>query len=229
MKNNQKGFAHLGLILIAVLVLGAIGFAGYRVLNKNEPTAENTTASQPDTNKSDHKQEKSQYASLKLVDEKVQFDIPKAWVVGRSNCIDSPGTAPSCMDGATLTPPEKMPTIYGDGTEYFTVYVSVYENGDNKSAQKWFEEVYVGSLSSVGDKVHHEKINGYDTYYFRQIATSFDEISYVFSAEGKAVLVAARVSEKNFASDGSGGVTNSSDFTRYIADIEKMTTTVKID
>lgn len=227
MKNNQKGFAHLGLIVIVVLILGAAGFAGYRVLNKNEPTtnnSSNTTSSQ-----SGPKQEESQYSSLKLADEKVQFAIPKAWILGKSNCIDSPGAAPNCVDGATLTPPEKMPTIYGDGTEYFTIYVNVYDNPGNKSAQMWFEETYMGGLPNEDDEVSNENINGYDTYYFRQIDTSYDEIRYVYSADNKAVLVMARIAEKHSASDGSGRVNNSSDFTKYIPDIEKMVKTVKID
>jgi Tfp pilus assembly protein PilX len=36
MKVNQKGFAHLGLILIVVVVLGVTGFAGYRIVTKDK-------------------------------------------------------------------------------------------------------------------------------------------------------------------------------------------------
>ncbi len=35
MNKNQKGIAHLGLIVLVVLVIGGIAFAGMRVLNKN--------------------------------------------------------------------------------------------------------------------------------------------------------------------------------------------------
>jgi hypothetical protein len=233
MKTNQKGFAHLGLIIIVVIVLGAIGFAGYRVMNKNEPVESNsnktTNSTQPEAEKPQPTQEISPYSALKLASDKVQFEKPKTWIVGKSNCINSPGATPTCADGATLTPPEKMPTIYGGGTEYFTIYANVYDNKDNKTAQRWFEDVYQGGSSSSSDKVSNEKINGYDTYYFRQIDKSYDEIRYVYSANGKAVLVIARVSEKGYASDGSGKVNASSDFTKYIPEIEKMAKTIKIN
>lgn len=48
MKNNQKGFAHLGLILIAVVVLGVIGFAGYRIATKDKKNSSETSQSTSD-------------------------------------------------------------------------------------------------------------------------------------------------------------------------------------
>lgn len=44
MKQNQKGIAHLGLILLIVIVMGAIGFAAYRVgaAKNKDKTAEDT-------------------------------------------------------------------------------------------------------------------------------------------------------------------------------------------
>lgn len=233
MKNNQKGFAHIGLIILAILVLGVVGFAGYWVMNKNkDKTASdgsNTASqSQSDMEKAQPKQTSSN-VSLKLANDKVQFEIPKDWTIGKSKCVDSPGAAPACIDGATLVPGEKMPTIYGNGTEFFTVYTQVYDNKDNKSAKQWFEGVYGGSMSSGSDKASSDKINGYDTYYYRQLDTSYDEISYVYTASGKAVLVSARVSEKHFVSDGSGKVDASSDFTKYVPEIEKMAKTIKFN
>lgn len=231
-KTNQNGFGVAG-ILIVLVIVGLIGAVGWLVYDRQKSNSKDKVTIS-ETSKQEQKQESSpgetsSYTTLKLASEKVQFTIPKMWIVGKSNCIDSPGATPTCADGATLTPPEKMPTIYGGGTEYFTIYANVYDNKDNKTAQRWFEDVYQGGLSSGADKVSNEKINGYDTYYFRQIDKSFDEIRYVYSASGKAVLVIARVSEKSFASDGSGKVNASSDFTKYIPEIEKMAKTAKIN
>jgi prepilin-type N-terminal cleavage/methylation domain-containing protein len=232
MKSNQKGFSVVE-ILIVIVVVGLLGAVGWQVYDrqKSETDSKNTTTqtSQQEQKQESPKAETSSYTTLKLASEKVQFEIPKTWIVGKSNCIDSPGATPVCADGATITPPEKMPTIYGGGTEYFTIYANVYENKDNKTAQRWFEDVYQGGSSSGNDKVSNEKINGYDTYYFRQIDTSYDEIRYICSANGKAVLVTARVSEKHFAPDGSGKVDDSSDFTKYIPEIEKMAKTIKFN
>lgn len=231
MKNNQKGFAHLGLIFIILVVLGAIGFAGYRVMDTKKTVKNNVdnTVSQSKKNVNKPTQETVAYNALKLSNEKVLFEIPKTWIVSKSNCIHTPGAAPICKDGVTLVPAEKMPTIYGGGTEYFTIYAHVYDNNDDKIAQRWFEDVYEGGSSSSSDKVSSESINGYSTYYFRQINNSYDEITYVYSASGKAVLLSARVSEKGYAPDGSGKVIASSDFTRYIPEIEKMAKSIKIN
>ncbi|HUY85300.1 MAG TPA: exo-alpha-sialidase [Candidatus Dormibacteraeota bacterium] len=49
MKKNQKGFAHLGLILLVVIVLAAIGFVGWRVLNKNKSAGSPKTTTSSST------------------------------------------------------------------------------------------------------------------------------------------------------------------------------------
>ncbi|MEK7594457.1 MAG: hypothetical protein AAB436_02360 [Patescibacteria group bacterium] len=36
---DQAGFAHLGLFLLLLIVIGGIGFAGYRVLGKDSTVA----------------------------------------------------------------------------------------------------------------------------------------------------------------------------------------------
>jgi hypothetical protein len=47
---NQLGLAHLGLILVAVVVIGAIGFAGWKVANNSKAKTSTSTA---DTNELD--------------------------------------------------------------------------------------------------------------------------------------------------------------------------------
>jgi len=231
MKRNQKGFTAVG-ILIIVVVIGLIGVIGWLVYDRQKSPKSTVADTQKQglskTMTETAKEAVSNYTMLKLASDSVTFETPKTWIVGKSNCIDSPGAAPACTDGATLTPPEKMPTIYGGGTEFFTIYVNVYDNKDNKTAQKWFEDVYGGGLSGSSDKISSESINGYNTYYFRQINKSYDEIRYVYSARGKAVLVIARVSEKGYASDGSGKVNAQSDFTKYVSEIEKMAKSITI-
>jgi hypothetical protein len=122
-----------------------------------------------------------------------------------------------------------MPTIYGGGKEFFTIYVEVYDNNNNKSAQQWFEEVYQGGAATSSDRVSSNNINGYNAYYFRQINNSYDEIKYIYSSGGKAILVTARVSEKSYASDGSGKLNAQADFTKYVPEIEKMSKSIKIN
>ncbi len=47
MNKNEKGFAHVGLILLVVLVVGVIGFAGYRISKNNSKKSETQTVQQP--------------------------------------------------------------------------------------------------------------------------------------------------------------------------------------
>lgn len=224
MKKNQKGFAHVGLVLLVVVVLGVIGFAGYRIFNKKDSADNSTPTAETQTETPEEAQsqpEASQHTELKLASDKVQFEVPKTWIIDKSKCTSPTGIAPACIDGSTLLPPEKMPTIYGGGTEFFTVHVKVYDNKDNKTAKSWFEDVYQGSMPTGSDKTSNEKINGYDTYYYRQINDTYDEITYAYVANGKGVVLVARVSEK-----GNGA---SSDFTKYIPDIEKVAKSVKFN
>lgn len=48
-RNNQKGFAHLGMLLAVLLVLAAIGGTGYYVFQKNHSKVANSANSQPDS------------------------------------------------------------------------------------------------------------------------------------------------------------------------------------
>lgn len=227
---DQKGFSATA-VLIVIVVVGLLGVVGWLVYDRQKSPRHSESTQQLATSQEKLKatEQTSAYTTLKLAGDKVQFEIPKSWAVGKSSCIDVPSNAPACADGATLVPPEKMSTIYGGGTEYFTIYAQVYDNKESKTAQRWFEDVYQGGSSLSSDKVSSKSINGYSTYYFRQVNTNYDEIRYVYSSSGKAVMVIARVSEKGFASDGSGRVTSSSDFTRYIPEIEKMANTIKIN
>lgn len=45
MYKNQKGFAHLGLLLVVLVVLAAVGFAGYRVLSSKEKDSNQSSTS----------------------------------------------------------------------------------------------------------------------------------------------------------------------------------------
>jgi hypothetical protein len=51
MKNskNQSGFGHLVLVLCLALVVGVVGFAGYRVMNNTDNEVSSTTAKTAET------------------------------------------------------------------------------------------------------------------------------------------------------------------------------------
>ena len=61
MKKNENGFAHLGLILIVVLVIGAVGFTGWKVYYKNR----NETATQTQKSNTPNPAEKQNVAITK--------------------------------------------------------------------------------------------------------------------------------------------------------------------
>jgi prepilin-type N-terminal cleavage/methylation domain-containing protein len=235
MKANQKGFSVVE-ILIVIMVVGLIGGAGWYVWqSKNKDKNTNTSdSSQSTSNKVDKKQEAptstSNLKTTNLASNKVSFSSPSSWEVASrdsSRAMSATVTLES-LGIATLTPPEKLPTIYGGGTEYFTVGVYVYKNTKNSSAKKWFETDYEGGYAGSSDKTSEQSINGYDTYYIRQINNSYDEIHYVFAAQGKIVMINARVSMTGYASDGSGKVNAHADFTMYVPDIEAMAKSVSI-
>lgn len=45
LRTEQSGVAHLGLIIVALFVFGAVGLVGYRVVNKNNPDATSVSVS----------------------------------------------------------------------------------------------------------------------------------------------------------------------------------------
>lgn len=50
LKEDERGLSHVVLILLAVVVLAAVGFAGYRVMNKDKDSTKESASSVVDTN-----------------------------------------------------------------------------------------------------------------------------------------------------------------------------------
>src|SRR5215471_5059375 len=171
LRNNEKGFGAIeGLLIVAVVVL--LGVVGYMVY-KNHITA--TTNPAPKTTPT-----QATTSRLALAGDQVKFDVPAAWTINKGSCTTPATATVVCADGvsgATLVPPEKKMTIYG---EPFSVSISVYKNTKSETAKQWFENDYTGSLPSNGDKTSLQSINGYDTYSFEQINESYQEQNYVF-------------------------------------------------
>lgn len=224
-KNKEIGssFAIVSLI-VGVVAVGCL--VGWRLwVAQQQPVA--TPAAQNNSNTSDSKQA-AQDQVLRLANDRVTLKTPTNWITEKGACLMSATGRAVCIEGATLIPPEKPP-IYENGTEFFTVYVSVYDNKDQVAAQKWYEEVYDAGFAVEGSKVSHASINGYDTYYYRQIDKSYDELHYIYSHNGKVVAITARVSRTGYEPGDSGKVTTHVDFTRYLPEIEEMAKSMRIE
>ena len=76
MKTNQKGFAHLAPVLISVVVLGVIGFAAYRIVNKD--TKNNSTTSQSTGDLTKKEDTSSQKPATTAAS---QSDLTKDWTL----------------------------------------------------------------------------------------------------------------------------------------------------
>ena len=75
MKNNQKGIAHLG-IIIAAVVLAVVGFAGWRVYSQQQ-SSKNNSASSKDTSKNAFVYERRHPKSIKGVLDPGESDAKK--------------------------------------------------------------------------------------------------------------------------------------------------------
>lgn len=70
-RNSQAGFAHITVILVILLVIGVVAFAGYRVMQAQSPADENVTTSSSDADKTPATTQKTidSKAELKASDE----------------------------------------------------------------------------------------------------------------------------------------------------------------
>ena len=235
MKRNEDGFSvvEILLVLVAVALIGGVGLYVWQSKNNAKSTSTNSS-SQPIANNAEKNQEVSTKTSnlktTSFASNKISFSSPSSWIVATNDnsCAMPVDVKLECLGTAVITPPEKLPTISGGGTEYFLFNVDVYKNTKNSSAKKWLETEFGAMYPVSSDKTSEQSINGYDTYYFRHINNSYDEIQYVFAAQGKIVKISARVSMTSYASDGSGKVNAQADFTRYVPDIEALVKSISI-
>lgn len=204
---KQSGFSLVESLLIAV-VLTVVGFGGWYVWSRdnNQDIAQENTTYTSSSNKEGQETENK----LELNDT-VSVLLPDNWtasLVKGSACYMTVDTDPNkapCVVGGTLLPDEKLRTKYGDGSEYFTVQISLYENSDNMLPKLWLQEKLLndGDTSFENDSISAEKINGYDALYARTTGTVYDEVWYIITANAKTVLITARTYEPAMLEDGS--------------------------
>ncbi len=227
---NQSGIAPV-LILLIIVLLGSAGFAAYRVQQANQKARQADGKESIDKqSKTESKKEDLKTQELKLADNKVSFAIPNKWTFlkGPDKCRGNATSEIKCIEGATLHPDEKLPTRYGDGTEYFFIYASVFENPNQSSAKKWLQEDFTEGSPFDNDKTSEESINGYSTYYWEKSydgdGTSIKEFYYVFVMGNKSVLLYARTYEPGQLSDGR----KVGDFRKFEPQITEIAKSIKI-
>lgn len=235
MRKRQRGFAILEVIII-VIVLVAIAVSGYiiyhRHTKKDDTSTDSSRTSRSKDLKSSQKDGAATTSTLDLAGGKVSMVLPKSWtsVKGDNYCLGNATANVSCVEGARITPGVKLPTIYGDGSEFFYISVSVFDNPKQSSAKEWFENDFQAGVGSGKVQTSSAPINGYDTFYMQQQYSAGEgvpirEMDYTFSVNGKTVLVHARTYEPGRLSDGRAA----GDFRQFEPQIAEMAESIKID
>lgn len=229
-KTNTKGIS-LPIVLAVVAVIAVLLVGGYFVWQRNKDDDKSNTNKTNNTsqgNKSSDSKKQEQPNALALDDDSVKFTLPESWTFtkGEAACNKDESLGYTCHDGAIITPGEKLPTRYGNGTEFFNINVSVFDNPNHSDAQDWL----LGDTQTPYGLVDSSKasVNGYDSYFQK---TSYDgdgttvgEVQYVFTVGDKAVLVYARTYEPGTLNDG----TKVGDFRKFETSIAEMAQTVVI-
>ncbi len=227
---DQRGFSALETVLI-LIVVGLIGFVGWYVYHAKNNT--DKTLTQANSSSSSVKPQKTPKTtqSVALASNSVTFDMPLKWTFekGSDKCRAFVTSNVTCIDGADISPDEKLATRYGNGTEFFHFSVSVFENKNNTDAKGWLLNEYQDGLPDSDDANSISKINGYNSYYVEKTydgdGTSVREGYYVLVANEKSVVVYARTYEPGELSDGS----KVGDFRKFEPQIKTIAESIKID
>lgn len=225
MTKTQHGFGLVGIIVI-IAAIGVAGLIGWRVWDSMQKKDQATTQ-QPDKAPATATIKQN---TLSLAGQKVTFTLPESWtyVTGDDKCRRSVSLQATCLEGAVITPGAQLPTRYGDGTEYFYVYVSVYENSANVGPKQWLEDVAGEGTGSGQVTTSSDSINGYDTFYRQEQydgdGTTVRQMWYVFTADSKVVVMKARTYEPGKLANG----TAVGDFREFEAPIQAAAKTIVI-
>jgi hypothetical protein len=149
MYKKQNGFGVVEVILILV-VIGIIGFTGWRVYEANKEVENLSSETKTSTTSNGSSSDEN---SLYIVDN-VSFEMPKGWFVDNDNVKPF---FKNLVKGVAIIPGEKLRTIYGDGSEYFHVYFSVYTNASNIPPKDWFSSSQQGEGLSQGVAFENDK------------------------------------------------------------------------
>lgn len=146
-KHNQKGFAHLGLIILILVVIGALVFVYFRVLNKNKAVTPTTadTSTKPSTKNSDEYNWSS--APQGPYHDKVSF-------------VTSSSLTSWSGKGTLLAKHASVPDVIIKDGKIFVYFVDVSQDGkpeqiglltSSNNGKTWSEKQYI-AISGIGDK-----------------------------------------------------------------------------
>jgi hypothetical protein len=234
MNSKQKGFSviHVLLLIIIAVIIGGTGWFVWNAQHATDKIYTDSTTDTPASKKTNQKEETTKKDNLlTLATNKVTLVLPQTWTStqGKDQCrMAATVNHLICLEGATITPGEKLPTRYGNGTEFFDIRVSVYENPNHYSAKKWFEEGLDEGTVGSDTEESSAPINGYDAY-FRQTqsdgdGTTIREINYSYAVGDKAVVLHARTYEPGELSDG----TKVGDFRKFEPQIKEIADSIKL-
>ncbi|MFO0781692.1 MAG: prepilin-type N-terminal cleavage/methylation domain-containing protein [Candidatus Saccharimonadales bacterium] len=222
---NQRGFTLVEGLLIFIIV-AIIGGTAYYVYHTSQQTDKNLKNASNDADFAKKKKEASAKSekTMALASKSVMFKVPSSWTNDGVGCVaDSAAYSnQKYIDSVAILPGEKLPTIYGSGTEFFHINVCVFENPDNMGPKEWLQNSVGAGTGFSGDESSEEKINGYSAYY-QKTKPDYEEVSYVLTGKGKIVLVQARTYETDKKMPGVG------DFRKFEQHIKSMVNTITIN
>jgi hypothetical protein len=231
MNSNQNGFSAVEPVII-VLVILLIGGGGYFVYERNQDGNKRNTVATTYTqkqeadqaSKSDDVDTATPKPNLKLDGGKVSFTLPGSWTYKKQpGCIGFSADDADCREVVQITPGENLPTRYGDGTEYFHIYIGTFDNPEDRPAQDWLDGIGTGDVTNS-----QQSVNGYDTYrrieQYNGDGTTIRELNYAFAVNGKVVRIKARTYEPGERNGQTVG-----DFRKFEPSVDALAGSIKID
>ncbi len=231
--NKKKSQLILFIVMIALL-LGAFGLGIYLFLENqklrsdalNKDSKIRSLSDENSTLRGENRpNNQNETQTFTLDNNKVSLKASSTWTKDETF---KPTLSGALIDAMRLIPGEKFRTIYGGGTEYFTINVSVYKNEKNLSPQEWLANDAGNPAGGIGlltekDQESNAKINGYSTYFRKVINNEYEEVHYAIASEGRIVYITARTYDTTPDLPGVG------DFRKFESDINKLAQSVHIN
>lgn len=229
MRVDKQGFSVV-IVLISVVIVLAAGYFGWRVydrrVNSDNGGVYNAVEQGPSGENepmvTDQSQSTNDNEIITLASGDISFSTPESWEPEGIGCFKDgiPWSGQVYLDSVSILPGEKLRTIYGNGTEYFEIYVCVFENTENLTAEDWYTGVGFG-VGTGGDERLASTLNGYDYYFYKQ-NSPYEQVNYVLASNEKVVLVWARLLETDDSLPGVG------DFRKFEQPISEMIESIRI-